>query len=243
MGIETEKRRNPPWERDELILALDLYFEIPFSKVSDTHPDVVALSELLNKLPLHFDRDAKFRNPNGVAMKLANLARLDPKHAERGVKGLKGGGHLEREVWHQFAGNRTLLAAVASHIRSAYVQPEAAAPVVVDEDEEEFAEGRVLYRLHRSRERNRKLVEAAKSRALKRDGLLQCSVCMFNFATLYGELGDGYIEAHHVVPVSSLGDGSTTKVADLALVCANCHRMLHRRRPWLLPAELKRILG
>jgi putative restriction endonuclease len=37
-------------------------------------------------------------------------------------------------------------------------------------------------------------------------------------------------------------DEHITKVDDLALVCANCHRMLHRRRPWLNPADLRNLL-
>ena len=46
-------RRNPPWQRDELILALDLYFRHRPDTISKKHPEVAALSELLNKLPIH----------------------------------------------------------------------------------------------------------------------------------------------------------------------------------------------
>jgi predicted HNH restriction endonuclease len=36
--------------------------------------------------------------------------------------------------------------------------------------------------------------------------------------------------------------GSKTRAADIALVCSNCHRMLHRRRPWLTMSDLKTLL-
>ena len=48
-------------------------------------------------------------------------------------------------------------------------------------------------------------------------------------------------ECHHTVPVSEYGSGARTQLRDLALVCANCHRMLHRRRPWLTIDELLRL--
>jgi len=107
---------------------------------------------------------------------------------------------------------------------------------VNDPDEMEFPEGRGSYRLHRHIERNSQLIDAAKAKA-KRDGRLYCWVCHFDFAKVYGKRGDGFIEAHHTIPVSQLGDNASTKIDDIAMVCSNCHRMLHRD-PWLSMAEL-----
>lgn len=71
----------------------------------------------------------------------------------------------------------------------------------------------------------------------------QCSVCGFDFETVYGPLGKGFIHVHHVVPVSKLGEGYVIDpVNDLIPVCPNCHAMLHRKDPPLLPDELKKIL-
>ncbi len=58
----------------------------------------------------------------------------------------------------------------------------------------------------------------------------------------YGEIGDGYIEGHHTKPISEMSENEQTKVEDIALVCANCHRMLHRKRPWLSITELKNLI-
>jgi len=104
-----------------------------------------------------------------------------------------------------------------------------------DEEESEFPEGKVLYRVHKKRERNSKIVKQKKSQATS----LACEVCGFDFSTVYGELGEGFIECHHTKPVSEYKPNEKTKLSDLALVCSNCHRMLHRRRPWLGISELR----
>ena len=106
-----------------------------------------------------------------------------------------------------------------------------------------FPEGKLKEKLHLSRERNSELVRKAKNVALKRDGFLKCACCNFDFFATYGEVGKGFIEAHHTKPLSSLHeDGEETIIDDLVLVCSNCHRMLHRRRPWLEMDELSKLL-
>ena len=89
--------RNPPWQRDELILALDLYFRHRPDTIGKAHPEVTALSELLNALPIHPDRpdQKKFRNVYGTYMKLCNFLALDPAYQG---KGLVASGKLERAV-------------------------------------------------------------------------------------------------------------------------------------------------
>lgn len=110
-------------------------------------------------------------------------------------------------------------------------------------EEDGFPEGQALYRLHRTYERSPLLVEQAKSRVLRKNGRLVCQVCRFDFFQTYGPVGKHFIECHHVVPVSELGVGGKTKVNDIVLVCSNCHRMLHRRRPWLTVDSLKSLLS
>jgi len=218
--------RNPPWTRDELILALDLYFRHRPSSQED--PEVIALSDLLNALPIHSERpDAEhFRNPNGVYMKLGNFMSIDPAYEGAG---LRRGNRLEQIVWDEFAGDRERLRAAAEAIRAAVAAPEKRwADAIVEEAEYDAPEGRVLYRVHRSRERNAALVRRRKQLALEKDGRLACEVCGFDFSERYGALGDGFIECHHTIPVSQLKPGDRTRLQDLALVCANCHRMLHR---------------
>ncbi|HDR8026315.1 TPA: HNH endonuclease [Bacillus cereus] len=115
--------------------------------------------------------------------------------------------------------------------------------VDLTEDDAGFPEGKKKLRLHIYRERNSKLIRTVKDKfKSKNNGKLFCEICKFDYKEKYGELGEDYIEGHHVIPVSELEEGSKTKVEDIILVCANCHRMLHRKRPWLSKEQLKEIL-
>lgn len=70
----------------------------------------------------------------------------------------------------------------------------------------------------------------------------QCAVCGFNFGKVYGDLGFEYIEVHHVRPISEVkGEHEIDPLVDLRPVCANCHRMLHKKNPPLSIEELKKI--
>jgi hypothetical protein len=115
--------------------------------------------------------------------------------------------------------------------------------IVAEESEEVFREGRVLtqYRLHRKIERSGRVAKFAKQRALDNDATLPCEACGFSFVTTYGDLGTAYIEAHHKVPLSDLKE-RVTLLKDIALLCANCHRMVHQQNPLITVEELKLLL-
>jgi 5-methylcytosine-specific restriction protein A len=223
--------RNPPWIKDELILALDLYFKVNPGHLSRQSPEVIELSDTLNRLPLQLDRSdtSRFRNPNGVYMKLCNFLRFDPDY--RG-SGLTHGGKLETQVWDEFYHDRDKLGNLAQGIRAITLDQRSSLrqeALVTDEDLE-ASEGRVLSRLHSIRERSQILVRKKKDLVMQRMGKLECEVCQFSYPDKYGPLGDGFMECHHLVPISQLRPAQTTKLSDLALVCADCHRMLHRGR-------------
>jgi len=110
------------------------------------------------------------------------------------------------------------------------------------EDDDGFPEGREVLLRHKARERNPAVVHAAKTKFLQEHGKFTCQACGFDFEVVYGAVGRGFIEAHHTKPVSELEAGAKTKVVDIALVCSNCHRMLHRRRPWIAMSDLTALL-
>ncbi len=128
--------KNPKWTREELILALDLYFRCPPGKTNKDNPEIIALSELLNSLSLHPQKSEyeKFRNPNGVYMKLGNFLRFDPDYSG---KGLEAGGKLEEEIWNEFSSNKDKLKkAVQAIIDNASEVPK--------QKDEKFDEGQVF---------------------------------------------------------------------------------------------------
>lgn len=101
-------------------------------------------------------------------------------------------------------------------------------------------EGNVKYYYGKRYERdskNRKL-------AIKKHGL-NCYACGFNFEEVYGERGKDFIEVHHLKPLSALEEAiKINPETDLVPLCANCHRMVHRRKDDILSIEeLKEIVN
>lgn len=247
VAVIEPQARNPPWGRDELILALDLYLANDGNPPGKSSRPVVELSEVLGAMGRTLGQGdaATYRNPNGVYMKLMNFRRFDPAFTSYGRVGLARGNKDEEVVWKEFSGDRARLAAVAAAIRDA-VTAHSEDQLLIGEPEPEFqeaAEGRVLTRLHRVRERNRKLVLACKERALKRHGKLSCAACAFDFKAVYGPSAEGLIEVHHTKPIHTLTEGSKTNIDDLALLCANCHRVVHSSRRWLTVAQVQDLLA
>lgn len=111
------------------------------------------------------------------------------------------------------------------------------------ESDAEALEGQPKLRAHLIRERDRDLVLKKKIAVLRTTGRLRCEVCGFDFAEKYGELGREFCEVHHKIPLASLQAHRVTRMEDLSVVCANCHRMLHRAKPLLSTSGLKRHLA
>lgn len=114
--------------------------------------------------------------------------------------------------------------------------------VDLTEDDIEFSEGKEMLRKHVLRERNHKLVYEAKKTFKEKHGKLCCEVCDFVFEDKYGKIGEDFIEAHHIKPISEMTENEKTKISDLVMVCSNCHRMLHRRKPWITKESLKMLI-
>lgn len=100
---------------------------------------------------------------------------------------------------------------------------------------------------HRHREQGLRFAKIDRVRGAHPDDRLTCQVpnCGFDFEMVYGELGRGYAEVHHIVALRELDPGTITTLDDLIVVCSNCHRMIHRGgecRPWATLIEPKRRL-
>ncbi|RQO40183.1 hypothetical protein DBR39_04335 [Chryseobacterium sp. KBW03] len=103
--------KNPHWTREELILALDLYFKIEYGQMHGTNPRVRELSNLLSM----FNEDKGFQRSEGsVSLKLANFKRIDPDFEG---KGMTGGGQLEEVIWKEFYNNKSLLQKTAAKLK------------------------------------------------------------------------------------------------------------------------------
>lgn len=78
------------WNRAELLVALNLYHKLSFGQLHARNPVVVSVAHRLH------------RTPGSLAMKLCNLASLDPLLKARGIQGLKGASTLDRLIWNEF---------------------------------------------------------------------------------------------------------------------------------------------
>ena len=78
-----------PWTRQQLLVAFSLYCKIPFGKMHSRNPEIIKYAELLG------------RTPSALAMKLTNIASLDPAITTTGRKGLKGASKADRQMWEE----------------------------------------------------------------------------------------------------------------------------------------------
>lgn len=111
------------WTREQLLLALGLYCEIPFGQFHQNNPKIIAAAEAIG------------RTPSALAMKLSNLASLDPVITESGRSGLSGASSGDRAIWEEFMGSTNqLMPEMAVQLEQHRINPEAYG---LDEDEVE----------------------------------------------------------------------------------------------------------
>lgn len=112
--------------------------------------------------------------------------------------------------------------------------------ILLESTVDEYGEGKRQLKQHIVRERNPMLVQVAKKKfKQEHGGRLFCEICGFDFFSTYGDIGEDYIEVHHKKPISKMKEGEKTNIEDVAIVCSNCHRMIHRKKPWLTTEDLK----
>ncbi|WP_145502835.1 HNH endonuclease [Streptomyces sp. CFMR 7] len=236
--------RSPAWTHDELLLACALVVENDWNELREGDPRVLELSDLLRSLPIHEGAARtipKFRSIGSVSRKTSDLASNHPSYTGTPTKG----GRLDREVISAFIARPAEMLLAATALRQGistgelYTIPQD--PDELDDEGNSAVEGRLLARWALYRERNRALRARKIAQAEKLGQPLQCEVCDFDFGSVYGDLGRGYIEVHHRLPLHVTGLRET-RLDDLAFLCANCHRMCHKSRAgqsWRTPDALR----
>jgi len=230
----------PDWTRDEIILACALAEANGWQQVYDTDPRAKELSRLLQSPAIHpFPRHPDFRNPAGVGQKTRNIIDQHPDH--HGSK--SNGNRLGKEVLNDFLADPAGMHNMAARIGELFTAADASSIDVPDLDPVDLVagEGGVALRAHLRRERDPKLRRSKLVDTRKRGLPVAWEVCGFDYARTYGAHGLGYIECHHRVPLHVTGE-TKTRLSDLALLCSNCHRMIHRSKHWLTVEELKQLV-
>src|SRR5437773_10192576 len=81
------------WTREHRLIALNLYFKLPFGKLHKGNPLIVEVARKMG------------RTPSSLAIKLCNFASLDPVLQARGIVGMTGAANDDRILWAEFQGN------------------------------------------------------------------------------------------------------------------------------------------
>ena len=218
------------WTKNENILVMDAYVSGVRKRKSD--PRFLELCKLLDRT-----------TDDSVEMRIANFKGIDPEHPRKGLTVTR----QIREVWTKFADNRARLKSKAAAIRKRIKAKQSEKPGRLQKSKRKVSiavapEGKPLPRSHTVRERSSKLVREKKKSALRKTGRLFCEACGFDFVEKYGERGKGFIECHHTKPLRDLEPESRTRLSDLALLCSNCHRMIHAKEQWLEIKELVHLI-
>jgi len=123
--MANESKATGRWTRDQLKLGFHLYCQLPFGRLHQRNPEIVALASLIG------------RTPSAVAMKLCNFASLDPSITGSGRQALGNASALDREIWNAFNADWEGLAIECAELRGkleAAADPAAPQPGEVAED-------------------------------------------------------------------------------------------------------------
>lgn len=226
------------WVYDELVLAADLVSRNGWTGVRAGSPQALDLATLLRRGQLHVGEvlPVNFRSTSSIQRKTYDLATADEGYEGRPTRG----GRLDAVVIAAFRADTPGMQARAVAVRDALAAGETLSVAPEDADEVESREGGILEHMARRRERDGGLRTRKLRAVLDAGGSLVCEVCGFDFGATYGERGEGYIEVHHVQPLHVTG-ATVTRLDDLALLCANCHRMCHRGK-WITPEAVRETL-
>jgi predicted restriction endonuclease len=77
------------WSRQQLLIAFNLYCQLPFGKMHSHNPEIKKYANLIG------------RTPSALAMKLTNIASLDPAITNTGRKGLSGASSTDKKMWEE----------------------------------------------------------------------------------------------------------------------------------------------
>jgi 5-methylcytosine-specific restriction protein A len=218
----TRGQGNPSWNREETLLALDLFFSLHGQNSNDNSAAVAELSEFLRQLPYHSQavKNPTFRNEAGVKFKVQNLRSALTGH------GLSNCSKMDRVIAMEFGSDPSEVSRLSQQIRSTVKELERDDFEMADDFLEDFYEGKSTFVAHRKIERNSKL----RTSLLKKleDDELECEICFLSRPKLERNLHEALFEVHHLVPLAILNFEQKTKLSDVSLLCASCHRAIHK---------------
>ncbi len=115
------------WTREEEIIVLKLYCEIPFKNSSKSHPKVIEAAKLIN------------RSPSSVNMKIGNFGSFDNALKQKGIKGLSNASKLDEKIWNEFNNNWDKLTYESEYIRENLIKANADSNIDIPKGKERLS--------------------------------------------------------------------------------------------------------
>lgn len=110
------------WTAEQIKLAFHLYCQLPYGRIYGRNPEIIGLAKIIG------------RTPDAVAMKMLNIASLDPAITSTGRSGLGNASALDRQVWDEFHADWERLAVECETLRQ-QLEPNAATNLDAEADE------------------------------------------------------------------------------------------------------------
>ncbi|MGV9668095.1 HNH endonuclease [Nocardia niigatensis] len=234
------------WQLEEQILACDLLDRNEWKTIPENDPRIAALSALLRSQWVYASSIPEYRSMHSVHRKIEDLRTARPGYPGKRTRG----GKLTAVVAAAFIDDPRKMRALAEQLRANgkldlvldhddEITEETAVDISSAEDIAAAIEGKATLRITQVYERDPQLRKDKIKQSRRLRNSIACEVCGFDFETTYPEIGEGYVEVHHVVPLHTTGPVRNT-LDELVLLCANCHKMIHRRpKQWLTPDQLR----
>ncbi|PXV66924.1 hypothetical protein CLV62_104186 [Dysgonomonas alginatilytica] len=242
-----ENRKQLPWKKEELILTLALYKVLTFGQMHGTNPKVIALSRVLNELPLYEKniRSENFRSIASVSLRLSNFRSCDPKCNTKGL--LSSGTGLFKEIFNEYCKKDKLLASAVADIEKKYnvniqhLLSKDKPGNIQDKMKRNDEMDNNLYQLHKSKEVDTSFYRKVKEYHYGKSGT--CSVCRIKLNNIYGKLGEDIMEYHCIKRFSTDKNASVEVcIGDYIQVCPACHKLLDKHYGLIEHEELKNII-
>lgn len=212
--------RQPKWTIDEVMLAVNAYFEIgDVRKITLTNPHVIELSELLRSLPIHNDIDATFRNVVGVQMTLLSIAAID----DNANYHLRSATKLQKEVYSYYVDKKLYLRELVGAIKACLPLP---FNYYYPLDSNNFMAGNILYLYHLYLENQTKAAAIIKEDFFNRRKS-KCTCCDADLCVLFGEKGYELLEQHYTEKIINYHNGMDILPRKFVALCPTCHRLAH----------------
>ncbi len=236
INMESRKKTNPDWTREELILALNLYYDLDQGQMHKNHPEIIQVSNELRVLNIHknIPDPIKFRNPSGISRRLGNFKTMDSGYKG---EGLPNSGKLAKEIFKEFKNHRDKLRKEADLIRQLYLKPSSKINIV--EQPKMNYKSEFFYQYHRNRETDPLVKKELLSKGKKK---LKCEVCGFDSVAFYGEIGNDLLEIHYDKELVEEPGFEASNLDDFIIVCSNCHKVLDKNFGVIGASDLRKLI-